>query len=239
VAICTSFLNESDPFWRSGRQSLPYFLNRDDLSTRWYDCDSAQVWPKGGEDSFYFFLENISFSDLMPKSALDNVEKLELGGETAWGVELDTSADLNHQLANLSQPQDDGEPVLFGDMVKFLGFILENEKPRTGGQVQLKSYWQILKPLPEDMAIFVHMVNEADEIVAQGDALALLSDSLKGGDIFAQRHSILMPPGSGTGNFPLYIGLYSRPGEFPPLPITNTGTGMETRLQIATIRPQP
>ena len=239
VAICTSFLNESDPFWRSGRQSLPYFLNRTDLAVRWFDCSSAQVWPAGGQESRYFFLDDADFNGWVSESALESARPLDLDGAEARGVELALSGQLIQQLAELSFPPNVPAPVQFADSLQFLGFSIEENPPAPGSQVSLTTYWRIIETLPRDVAIFVHLVNQADEIVGQGDALSLLSDTLRPGDIFAQRHTVAIPPDATAGSHLLYIGVYSRVGEFPPLPMVDNDTGQETRLLITRLDLQP
>lgn len=239
VTICTSFLNESDPFWRSGRQSLPYFMNRTDLAVRWIDCGSAQVWPAGGQESRYFFLDDAEINNWIPESALTDARPLFLSDPATPGIEWAPAEELSRHLATLTEPPDEPVPVQFGDALQFLGFTLEDDTSQADSLASVMTYWKTLKHLPKDVAIFVHMVDDAEIIVGQGDALTLLSDSLQPGDIFAQRHAIVISPDLETGSYPLYIGVYSRTSEFPPLPMVDSETGQESRLFISHLNLQP
>ncbi len=61
----------------------------------------------------------------------------------------------------------------FGGLVELLAYQLQvpgtSEVPGTSGELALTLYWRALKPVGEDYTVFVHLVDEGGNIVAQGD----------------------------------------------------------------------
>ena len=217
VAICTGFLNETDPFWRTGRQTIPLLLNRHDLAIRWYSCDSAQVWPEGGEAARFFFLQDAGFPDWVPADWLTTARQIE--SSTVHGVSVDVADPLDAHLATLALPA----PVNLGDQVLFLGYQPTEELAQPGAQMILSTYWRVLAPLPPDLGIFLHLLGDSATPLAQGDALALLSDTLQPGDIVVQRHGLVVPADVPAGVYSLSAGVYSRSNRHPRLTVMADG----------------
>ena len=237
TAICTDFLNEQDQFWRSGRQSMPFLLNRNDLDIRWFDCRSAHVFPVG--DTYrYMFLGQTDFPKwLLEKWDLSSnvVDSFEGNGFRTVKVKAGTSIPLI--LANLSNPAGDHRPVKLGNIVEFLGYEISDTTVKPGESIGLITYWKALEQPPNDMAIFVHLMTDEGMMVGQGDSLSLLSDTLQSGDIFIQRHQINVPVEAQLGQHHLSTGIYSRNGSFPPLQVISPdGESLEEdRLILETI----
>lgn len=234
VTICTSFLNEQDPFWRTGRQTMPFLLNRQDVSIRWYDCLHSQVWPEGGAPAYHFFLENQSPTNwdwgLWPEN---KDSTMVLVGDDVFGFQLEVTKSLDEHLFTLSEnPQAITLPVNFDDQMSFLGWKLDQTQVRPGDTVTLLSYWRVLTPLPPEMSIFVHVLRTPTELLTQGDAFTLLSDTVRSGDVIVQQHSLIIPEGTVPGHYPLSIGVYSRLGNVPPLVIITQGEERDARLTL-------
>jgi hypothetical protein len=73
----------------------------------------------------------------------------------------------------------------------------------------LVSYWQVVQPLPWDLAIFVHVLDPAgSSVLSQSDGLDAVPTTLRPGDTFLQRHELVRP--AVPGPYTLQIGVYTR-----------------------------
>lgn len=238
VAICRSQLNEQDSWWRSGRQTMPFLLDRDDLAIRWYNCASAQVWPHGGRATRYYFSGDETFAPWLPPA----LQTPEATTRLAAGVRMERLAvapALEIQVQTLAQPAGKETPVNFADTLSFLGYKLDPPSPAPGTTAELYTYWRVTVPLPADVAIFVHLLDEEGTLVSQGDALTLLSDTLQPDDVFAQRHTLPFPADLPGGAYVLSVGVYARNGAFPPLQLVAGGAAQGERLTLTTLSFSP
>lgn len=97
-------------------------------------------------------------------------------------------------------------PLLFGDLLTLRGYWL---LPRAdaGQPQQLLTWWQVERPLPADLALFVHRVPAAGQPpVAQHDGLDAAPTTLRVGDQFVQLHTIPAADGAAV----LTLGVYTR-----------------------------
>jgi 4-amino-4-deoxy-L-arabinose transferase-like glycosyltransferase len=78
------------------------------------------------------------------------------------------------------------------------------------GEIQFASWWGVAGALPDDLAIFVHLTDEAGQIVAQFDGLDAAAATLRRGDSVLQRHVIPLPAEMRPGIYTLDLGLYRR-----------------------------
>jgi len=126
------------------------------------------------------------------------------------------------QVAAISSPAADagptGLPVDFYDaapagVMRLLGYDLEAQSVRPGGQLVVTLYWEALAPAARDYTVFVHLLGEGELLVAQRDTfpgLGLLSTTwLEPGFRWADRYVLQVP---GTAYAPdvaeVEIGLY-------------------------------
>lgn len=224
VAICTSFLNETDPFWRGGRQAMPFLLSRQDLAIRWYNCQSAQVWPDAGQTARYLFLHQAAFAPWIPAEWLLDGHMIE--DDSYQGVSIRLAEPLAHHLAQLAGPG----PVNLGDQLLYLGYEPLADRASPGDQLALRTYWQVLGPLPPDLSIFLHLLGDSPAPLAQGDALALLSDTLQPADVMAQEHLLSVPADLAPGDYVLSVGIYSRTDRHPRLQVRQDGMDQADHL---------
>lgn len=96
------------------------------------------------------------------------------------------------------------------------GFTLPDDVT-AAGELRLFTRWEVLSPLPADLAIFVHLLDEAGVVVAQSDGLDAAAETLRPGDRVLQRHVLPLPEGL-TGDYTLRLGLYRR-GDGARLPV--------------------
>ncbi len=95
-------------------------------------------------------------------------------------------------------------PAVFGGTLQLIG--LETEQ--TGDRLNLLSYWRVQAAPERELKIFVHLLNELGEVVAQHDGLDVQLAGLAPNDEFAQLHAILLPPDLPAGLYGLQLGVY-------------------------------
>ncbi len=92
--------------------------------------------------------------------------------------------------------------------------MLENTVTHSGEQaLQVVTTWDVLADLPEDLALFVHLIDSQGRVVAQHDGLDASAFFLRQGDAFLQRHVIALPDGLASAAYRLVAGAYQRTGE--------------------------
>jgi hypothetical protein len=91
-----------------------------------------------------------------------------------------------------------------GANLKLIGFDL--------GQSNLTLYWQLMSPLAMDYTTFVHIRNEADELVAQKDQPPLAGTYPTGlwdvGEIIVDEIVVSLPANLPAGEYRIIVGMY-------------------------------
>jgi hypothetical protein len=228
VAACTSFLNEQHFFWRTDRQALPYLLNRRDLDVGWYDCQQAQLFPRGGRTGRYLFAQGKGFAPFLPSAWAEQSQTIAVFRDHRL-VYLEIASQLEAWLARLSRPN---APSSLGGVMVFLGYRVGPDALAPGDALEVLTAWQVLTAPPSDLAVFLHLLDGDGNLVAQGDALTALADTLCSEDVFVQRHGIALPLDALSGSYRLATGLYVRGGERLAL---DAGTGDVLLLETVEI----
>ncbi len=60
--------------------------------------------------------------------------------------------------------------VTFGGRMRLWGYDTDADTVRPGDRVRLTLYWQAVAPMERDYSVFVHLLDEADLVIAQGDS---------------------------------------------------------------------
>jgi len=107
--------------------------------------------------------------------------------------------------------------VRFDGVMRLLGYSLSREEVGPGQQVPVTLYWEALGPADRDYTVFVHLVGEADLLVAQRDTypgLGQLSTTwLEPGFRWADRTVLRVPPTAyGPDVAEVAVGLYDATG---------------------------
>ena len=197
-----------DPVFADGfyRPITADSLRRDlgwDPGGRWVqtgeEVSGALVIPAGGGGTLF-----------VPEYAAPNPQLMALSGITGKPLYRSTNTpsfsvyDLHagHAVPKLAQP------VNFDQLLSLVGY--EITTPEDGQAIQIVTAWQVIGPLPDDLAIFVHWLDGEGNLISQHDGLDAAPGTLRPGDIIIQRHvlpwtsSLPAPIGS------LHLGLYLR-----------------------------
>lgn len=191
--------------------SLRRNLNADPQA-RWVQSgqavDGALIWPHGGEDTSPALL-------FVPEFAPINAELL---AAAAVSGPLDRSAGKpSYATYELSAPPDRAAGAttyaLDGQgMIELLGVFVPEATVGAAGDAPLVLFsdWRVAATLPNDLAIFVHLVDGAGNVVAQFDGLDAAAATLQPGDRVLQRHVIDLPEIEPGEVLTVRVGLYSR-----------------------------
>jgi hypothetical protein len=75
--------------------------------------------------------------------------------------------------------------------------------------VTLVTAWRLRQPLP-GAALFAHVIGP-DALIAQADGLGAPGEGWMAGDVLLQLHTLTLPADAVPGNYPLAVGVYTRP----------------------------
>jgi hypothetical protein len=99
-------------------------------------------------------------------------------------------------------------PVSFSGRLAFLGYEWV-EKPSTPeGAVSLLTYWRVQTPPANRIKIFVHLLDDTRNLIAQHDGLASPPQGWASGDLIVQKHTFCLPDRLPSGQYPLEVGVY-------------------------------
>lgn len=99
--------------------------------------------------------------------------------------------------------------VTFGTAVALTGY----EIIRSSAGLEVALWWEALTAPPQDWTVFVHLVNPAGELVAQGDGPPLKGEYptswWRAGERLADRHTAPLPAGiSDLSGYTVHVGFY-------------------------------
>jgi hypothetical protein len=80
---------------------------------------------------------------------------------------------------------------------------------QAGESLQVLSFWKVTNRSQEGIKLFLHLLDEDGEIVAQHDGLDVLMHGLQPGDELVQLHTAELPDDLAPGDYGLQIGAYS------------------------------
>jgi 4-amino-4-deoxy-L-arabinose transferase-like glycosyltransferase len=120
------------------------------------------------------------------------------------------------------------EDYILGNQIALLGYDLEPMEVRAGEPFTLTLYWRAERRPETDYTVFVHLLDEAGNLVAQMDGPpqggAYPTPWWEAGDEVEDVRRVALPADAGEGTHRLVVGLYQR-GTMERLPVF-TGDGM-------------
>ncbi len=99
----------------------------------------------------------------------------------------------------------------FGDSVDLLGYDLA-EPASPEEELSLTLHWRADPPLTRSYHVFIHLIDEAGNLVAQADGIPARwlrpTTTWRQGEVITDEHWIDLPPELPEGLYHLYVGLY-------------------------------
>lgn len=99
-----------------------------------------------------------------------------------------------------------------GDFARFRGYNVDETNSRPGGSVKYTLYWVAERESRTGLTGFVHLLNDARQVVAQRDSVPgegiLPTTGWVSGQVIADTYSIAIPANVTSGDYRVEIGLY-------------------------------
>jgi hypothetical protein len=116
-------------------------------------------------------------------------------------LRIETAAPIHLRPAPLTWQQIAAIPhrleVSFDNKARLIGYDVDTDTARPGGQVSVRLFWQALTPMNEDYAVFIHLVNSAGTLSAQLDSPRGVTHQTtrywKPGDVFSDTYPVDIP----------------------------------------------
>jgi len=124
--------------------------------------------------------------------------------------------------------------------VRLLGYDLDTEGVEPGDELLLTLYWHVTGTLDRDYTVFIHLLDEEENIVGQADGPPLgnayPTSFWEPGETLLDEHRLVWPPEAREGEFSLFVGLYE-PGTWRRLPVLDTqGQPQGDRVLLGRLR---
>jgi hypothetical protein len=117
----------------------------------------------------------------------------------------------------------------FGDVISLFGHTVELEENAVD-RVTLRLFWRSLAAPPEAYTVFVHLLNQQEELVSQSDGQPVdgdyPTDWWSAGEVIVDDHSLSLPPESPEGEYHFAIGLY-RLADGTRVPVTDAAGNVQ------------
>jgi hypothetical protein len=198
VILAGLFTDDSDPY------NFAVMLRRRDLDLRWFDASSALPVPVGARTMRVILYDFTPIDEALRARYLTGASLVE-----EQNVFSAYRLDANALRADMEHLQIDA-PVSFGD-VSILGYDVSSRRVAPGGTFIIITHWRVNAPgAPQPVAIFAHLVNASNTLIAQDDRLGYPHHGWRIGDEFAQVHRITVPTQTAPGAYSLKLGIYFR-----------------------------
>jgi 4-amino-4-deoxy-L-arabinose transferase-like glycosyltransferase len=182
----------------------------EEIAARWVQTGAgvagALVWPypiEGRAGAFYVPEYAPLDPDLMAMAGLVRKPDYRSDGSPSFTV----YSLPERPAVELEQRTDDFVSESNGELITLAGITIPDVAE---SQIRFASWWRVAGALPDDLAIFIHLTDEAGEIVGQYDGLDAAAATLHRDDSVLQRHVIPLPAEMKPGVYTLHLGLYRR-----------------------------
>jgi hypothetical protein len=216
-------------------------------NARWFDARSSFIFPQGATDLTLINSANDDAPAPLDSRLIEDLFPVVESSSfvTAYFSATHLVSSLNTRLITLTQavlnwPSEihlaaPKFPVSFGDHLDLLGYEVRKPIVQPGKNIRLTTYWRAqsigLKPL----SIFVHVLNDRNEIAAQWDGFTIDQHYVQTGDIIVQVHFIPLPADFSEGTYTLQIGLYEYKTS-SRIPIEINGQALADRVLLQSVQ---
>jgi hypothetical protein len=127
----------------------------------------------------------------------------------------------------------------FGAAIHLDGYTLLDDRLAPGDILQLALFWRAAEPISARYKVFVHLYDEAGELIAQTDSEPggnlRPTDTWAPGEQVTDRYGVLIPPEAPAGTYTLAVGVYPMADPSDRLPVTLDGAPAGDRLNLAPV----
>ncbi len=105
-----------------------------------------------------------------------------------------------------------GTDVSLGESVRLVGYRIEPREAAPGGQATVHLAWESLAEMMVSYHVFVHMLDDAGQIIAQNDGepagWTRPTTGWAVGEIVLDERDLILPEGTPPGRYPVRVGMY-------------------------------
>lgn len=171
-------------------------VGADTLRVLWPDCAQTVVYPAGQQPGIL-----IALPDVAPPPIVDIDMRLRsANGKTEY---------LIYRLSGVvPTPEVPVSGVEIDGPLDFLGYTLYADDVSPGDTLVLETHWRIRAVPGRLLSLMAHLLGPDGAGVAVGDSLGFPIEQWQPGDVFVQRHSLLIPADAPSGPYTLRTGAY-------------------------------
>ncbi len=129
-------------------------------------------------------------------------------------------------------------PVVWGDRLELLGYVVGAPDVRPGGVWELITWWRVLKTDHSPLKVFVHLIDHQSRLYGGDDRLDVPTDGWQAGDVFVQTHRITLPDDTPAGIYQVELGWYDA-GTIERLTIWAGGIPTADRVLLEPVAVKP
>jgi len=100
--------------------------------------------------------------------------------------------------------------------VRLVGYRIEPREAAPGGQATVHLAWESLAEMTVSYHVFVHMLDDAGQIIAQNDGepagWTRPTTGWAVGEIVLDERDLILPEGTPPGRYPVRVGMYEVDG---------------------------
>lgn len=129
--------------------------------------------------------------------------------------------------------------ALFGEAVRLDAFEVSGQ-PQAGDRLTVRLYWEALSPPAKSYVVFVHLLDEAGNLVSSHDSSPrngrFPTNTWRSGDLIQDNHPIQLDAGLPPGEYQLNVGMYlPETGERLPVQTADGADILSQSLPLTTI----
>jgi hypothetical protein len=224
-------------YWNPwSKMSFDLFYRHDEPTVRWFNGMDSILFPADGE-ALFFLPDHLVLPStldanlgelLMSGSQAAAIGYRDVNGSTLDIYRWQDRAPLERRLRDIAGnplwaspegPYVPGEserqryplslPLDFGHRLALLGYTYEQDLAAKGTTWNMTTYWRVSDASSQPLVLFVHLLDQDNQVKAGWDALHVSTQSWIAGDIFAQVHTLQVPPDVPGDTLRVELGVYS------------------------------
>ena len=210
----SNFWSEVEPLFRELESEV--YVVAGDVGVPWamplfydhYENIHLIASGMGGSEEENFLFFHVGPGDVEIEVQRLDGKPLNLGSPEAYNLAHYTGEIWTAGVGNM-QPLD----YQLGPAIRLVGYHWLTPESVPGGEMQLLLHWQADATPEEDYTVFVHVLNDADEIAAQKDAMPgdgeLPTSQWDVGPLIDDLRVVPLPPDMSAGEYRVAIGMYN------------------------------
>jgi hypothetical protein len=228
IAMSGYFVEDADPI------IFEQAFNRSDVPVRWFDARDALIAAADASGERLALPSYTPLAEELKSRFLNQVEPL------AWSKDFKIYPfDADQFRMQIAAWNCAACPARFNEQIQLTGVEQPDRIARADGVLPILTAWRVLhESEPGSTAIFVHLLDNRDQIMAQDDRLGVPRHTWQPGDEFVQMHRLNIE-NVPSGKYRLALGLYDRADKARWAAADRSGQTMGDRVILGEIEVTP